>query len=366
MIDRELLKELAGMEDRVPSFLSVYINFSKEYERYLERRKHECIKALHDHKELRNQFVKNIEMVERHLEKNEEEYIGRCAAIFSSRKHGFFRTYVTPKVTENVLIVDTSPYIKPLAELVQDWEPFLILLLDHHHARMLVVSYGEITDEMELTKDIMNKHKKGGWSQMRFQRLRQGAIDHFFKDVKEHLEAILKKDGVKRIIIAGPGGAKKQFENYMPKHLHEEIVGIMDADMHISDGELVKEGIHVFFENEMREENQMVRKFRAEILRSGLVTYGVNDTFKAVTQGRGELLLMLEDSNYPGWKCGKCGAFGVGSASECTQCRKENPYLQDIMEEIVEASELMDTKIEFVRENEFLESIGGVGLFLRY
>jgi len=46
--------------------------------------------------------------------------------------------------------------------------------------------------EKDISKTIMGKHKKGGWSQARFQRIRKGAISQFISGAVEDAEKFLR------------------------------------------------------------------------------------------------------------------------------------------------------------------------------
>ena len=200
---------------------------------------------------------------------------------------------------------------------------------------------------------------------MRFQRLRKGAIDHFFKEVVDYLVGFLEKENVRRIVIAGPGGAKKEFQDYLPEQMKSKVIGLIDQDFDVSDGKLLKDSLESFFAKESQEENEMVDNIRAEILKGGLVAYGVDDTLSAVIEGRAELLLINMGKKSKGWKCEVCNIFRSGSMETCYKCGKE-VFSVDVIEEMVEAAEGMGTTLEFIKDNDFLEELGGVAAFLRY
>ena len=79
------------------------------------------------------------------------------------------------------------------------------MLLNTNHAKIFSFACGEINTEEDLSADIMNKHKKGGMSQARFQRLRKGSIHAFLTEVIEALQNIAQDN----IILAGPGRDEK-------------------------------------------------------------------------------------------------------------------------------------------------------------
>jgi peptide chain release factor subunit 1 len=360
------LRELSEVSDTKPSFVSVYLNAKvNEPEKFLSRREKECLDALKKEKELRQIFQENMEQIRDFLEHGKRSEKAKSFAIFSSSPLNFFEGYLLTIEVENQLIVDTSPYIRPLALLEEEWESFAIVLLDHSNAKLYLISSAVISDTKRMHKDIMNKHKKGGCSQMRFQRLRKGAIDQFFKEVAEKLESLLEKEKVRRIILAGPGNAKKEIEDYLPEHLKAKVIAIIDEDIDVPEGQLLSDSLHDFFKKEREEENEMVQDLKAEILKDGLVVYGIDETLRAVTEGRAELLLISMGKKAKGWKCEICNLFRSGALETCYNCGKE-VFTVDVIEEMVEAAENMGTTLEFIKDNEFLDELGGVAAFLRY
>jgi peptide chain release factor subunit 1 len=360
------LRKLSEISDTKPSFVTAYLKAkSEDHERFLKKRESECLGALRDEKELKGIFNDNMMRIKEFLSSGKKDHGTKSFVIFSSSPQDFFQGFELPIDIENKLIVDTSPYIMPLAMLKEEWESFAIVLMDHSNARLYLMSSAVVTDTKKMHKDIMNKHKKGGFSQMRFQRLRKGAIDHFFKEVVDYLEEFLKKENVRRIVLAGPGSAKKEFHNYLPDHLQKRVIELVDEDFDVPEGKLISDSLESFFAKESQEENEMVDNLRAEILKGGLVAYGIDDTLSAVIEGRAELLLISMGKKSKGWKCEMCNIFRSGSMETCYKCGKE-VFSVDVIEEMVEAAEGMGTTLEFIKDNDFLNQLGGVAAFLRY
>ena len=360
------MRKLSEVSDTKPTFVSVYLKAKpEEAEKFLNKREREIQKALKEEKELKQIFQQNMQDIKEFLKAGSKSKEAKALAIFSSSPMNFFESYFLPVEVDNQLIVDTSPYIRPLAVLQEEWESFAIVLLDHSHAKLFLISSATVSDTKKMHKDIMNKHKKGGWSQMRFQRLRKGAIDQFFKEVANYLEGFIEREKARRIILVGPGNAKKEFEDYLSPGLKNKVIATIDQEFNVSEDILISDSLQSFFEKESQEENQMVENLRAEILKGGLVAYGIDDTLSAVIAGRAELLLINMGKKAKGWKCEICNLFRSGSSETCYNCGKE-VYTVDVIEEMVEAAESMGTTLEFVKDNEFLDELGGVAAFLRY
>lgn len=361
---KEELRELSEVFDTKPTFLSIYLNFENNLDtKFLERRERECSKILRNDRELKEAFEKNLKKIKEYLDRT---YIHeKGVAIFSSQVNNFFKAYQIPIKLENLFVVDTSPYIRPLALYLEEYENFCIILIDHSNAKMFLVTASKVTDKKEIHKDIFHHHKKGGWSQMRYQRIRDGKILHFFKEVVEDITKMLENENVRRIIIAGPKVAKKEFLKYLPKELNEKIIGFFETDIDTPENELLKEAFSIFFDKEREEEKEMVDKLRNEVLKDGLATYGVNETLKALEQGKAEKILVNMGTKVRGWKCERCRVVEKGDAKTCKYCNLD-VYTVDVIEEIVEEAQKMDCEMEFIKPNDVLEELGGIGAFLRY
>jgi peptide chain release factor subunit 1 len=74
----------------------------------------------------------------------------------------------------------------------------------------------------------MNKHKKGGWSQMRYNRLRRGAIKSFLTQLIDDLQSHEDLPRMRGLVVAGPGEAKHQFVEMLPSALKDKVLGTAD------------------------------------------------------------------------------------------------------------------------------------------
>jgi peptide chain release factor subunit 1 len=211
----------------------------------------------------------------------------------------------------------------------------------------------------------MNKHKKGGWSQARFARLRKGAIDRFMKEVAEDVEAQFTKDHVQKVVIAGPGNAKTQFQDYLSQQVREKIVDLIEMEFDEPEGTLISRATEIVIQDEKDKDEEHVTEWREEILKNGLAVYGEKETKVAVLNGQVELLLVNKTHKKAGWKCEHCQFTDLGSRDECPYCGGVANDV-DFIEEIVESAIQQDTKIDFIDDNPTLNELGGVGGLLRY
>jgi peptide chain release factor subunit 1 len=350
----EFIRELSEIYDIDSNdvYLSVYLN-KEVNQKFIDRRIKACESILQGD-ELKN-FTNSMKDIEDIIKKNKGENI----AIFTSHKHNFLK-YITLNVQiENLLIVDSSPYLRPLARIQDEWESFTLLLVNSNYAKIFSLSMGQVDDTKKLSADIMNKHKKGGFSQARFNRLRKGAIHEFLSEVIEALQ----QRADERIIIAGPGQAKLQLKSMLPKNLEDHLVEIIDVNID-DEKALLKESIHLISEKEKQKSSEVVKQLKQEILKNGLAVYGIEETLDAVKNGQVELLIIEKDCKIPGWICENCQLVKQGISDTCPYCGKKTSEV-DVIEEILEFAERTDAEIEFTDDEEIAD-LGHIGAILRF
>ena len=351
---QKIIRELSEIydENSQDTYVSVYLNKNRD-KAFLEKRVNIC-NSLLDGVEQKN-FIETINDINEFLKRNTWNNL----AIFASHKHEFFTSIPLHIAVNNSLIVDSSPYIRPLARIRDELESFTLVLLNSNHAKIFSVSLGKPEEEKHLSSDIMNKHKKGGWSQARFQRLRKGAIQDFYSEVIETLGTIADE----RIVLAGPGPAKIHFNDMLPKHLQQRVIDIIDIDID-DEQKLLKESMHLIIEREEMISRKAVQHLKEEILKDGLAVYGLDDTLHAVKNGQVELLIVEKDYKLKGCLCEHCQLLKAGPIKDCPVCG--GPVTEaDVIEEIIEFAERTDAKIEFTDDTE-ISKFGHVGGILRY
>lgn len=350
----EFIKELSEIYDPESNDTYISLYFNKDTDRkFIDRRIKACRSVLKG--ELLKNFNNTIKDVEDTFAKN----ISGNIAIFASRKHNFLRYISLPVKVENSLIVDSSPYIRPLARIQDEWDSFTLLIVSSNYAKIFSVSMGNIADTKKLSADIMNKHKKGGCSQARFNRIRKGAINAFLSDVIEALH----ERADKRIIIAGPGTTKNHFMGMLSKELKDKVVDVIDISID-DEKKLMKESINLISEREQRKSREAVQRLKEEILRDGLTAYGFEETLNAVKNGQVELLIIEKSYKLRGWICENCQVIGEGIKKSCPYCSKKTSEV-DVLEEILEFAKRTDAEIEFTDDEE-IANLGHVGAILRF
>ncbi|MCK4717583.1 MAG: hypothetical protein KAT70_02850, partial [Thermoplasmata archaeon] len=331
----DALEYLVGSHSESPTFLTVVKGTRTG--RVMAKRPKDISHTLKGKEEAKI-FLENLEVAEKYIEERE----GEALALFVSVPHDLFVVVDLPREWEGErMVVDTSPYIRDLAESSDDWETYLLVVVDETSACIELVEMGRSLGQKCTSADIFHRHKKGGMSQRRYQRLREGAVDHYLKRVAEDVEEAAGESGVNRIILAGPGGGEKELQERLPKHIQDKVVAMVDLDP--KQGGAVSSSLEAYFTEERSEEESLAAELRSAVMREEAV-YGAGDVASAVYGGRARLLLVLHGCTRSGWRCEGCGMIGDGTTKDCPLCGHGTVSV-DLVEETVEEAVKNDTRV---------------------
>jgi peptide chain release factor subunit 1 len=364
------IRALSEIYDERDVYLSLYLPTAskqdlRDNELFILSRTKEIAKALD--RELKGEFEKTLENISPYMAS--DPFPGeRGRIIYASSMIGMLHVYrlpITP--TQRKMVLDTSPYILPLSKLRDDHLEYGMLVMDSQSARFIVISSDQCTIVNESNIDLMNKHKKGGMSQARFNRLRMGAIHQFIMDVLGDMERFGHLDELRGLVIAGPGEAKKMLLSELPNSIKDKVMGVLDIDVDTNCSELVALGNELASKDETMRGIEALKDLRSAIMRGDPSAYGTIELIDALAEGRVDRLIVLKDVSIPGWICERCQRISpeVGPPKECPACGGPTSKV-NVVEELVELAHRTRSEMEFVKVSPFLSSLGGIGAVLRY
>ena len=136
-----------------------------------------------------------FQRVERWLDEEFSEE-NRGVAIYMDLGGDWFEAIQFPVTVQNRLVVGQNPAVGPLAQVIESYHHYGVVLLDREHVRILSVYLGTLLDEIEVRgKPYPTPHdvQAGGYSQTRFQRRKLEEMRHFFKEFAKEVEEFVKR-----------------------------------------------------------------------------------------------------------------------------------------------------------------------------
>jgi peptide chain release factor subunit 1 len=288
--------------------------------------------------------------------------------------------------------------LEPLKEMLEEKNVFGLLVLDRREAYWGFLRGNRIEAIGGATSTVPGKQRKGGQSSVRFQRLREIAINEFYTKIGERASAIFlaEKEFFERfrgVLIGGPSPTKEEFEagQYLHHEIQKRIIGLFDVAYTNESGlaELVDAAKDALKGMEVVKEKEVMNRFLKELVKdNGLSSYGEESVRKNLELGAVDILILssrLRKSRVT-ITCQNCGhseertiALEPGKTVEdilahtCSICTA--PLVVDsevdIVEELTRQADLTSTRVEIISDD-FEEgailynAFGGIAAILRY
>ncbi len=283
---------------------------------------------------------------------------------------------------------DSTFYLDPLKDMLVEKKVYGLIVLDRREAAIGILRGKRIEPLAYATSNVPGKHRQGGQSSVRFERLREIAIHEFYKRVGEKAsEALLTyKDDLVGILIGGPSPTKEEFYegNYLHHELQKKVIGLFDVSYTDESGlyELVEKASDALQELDIMREKRIMNRFLKEVVNDGSAAYGEDEVRRYLEMGAVDTLLISEDLRYERvkFKCPVCGKVEELTLKENSDkdvvCEKDNVKMEeierkDVILELAELAEQSGAKVEFIstdsEEGAMLKNaFGGIGAILRF
>ena len=287
---------------------------------------------------------------------------------------------------------DSKFELTQLEDMLVDKKSYGLFVIDRAEAAYGIASGKRIHVQEHLVSNIMGKHRQGGQSAQRFERLIEEAAHNFFKRATEHAcdYWLPLLDNIQAVIIGGPGATK----DFVVKneYFHHEIAKkiaktTFDVGYSNESGvrELVDNAGTLMGEIELDAERQLMNRFLEELIKTQpKATYGEMMIKKSLDMGAVDTLLVSEGmrKNSVTLQCKKCSNQWTASLSkteDLPDCRKCEASGDSIIE--LESISLIDeltilaskgkSSISFISIDteegaQLLHGFGGLAAILRY
>ncbi len=369
---RKELNELLALEDQKALFLSVYLNTSVNAEGQRNfpvflRKKISLLAKLQEHgrENSAREFRQNVQLVEAYL-RDDLMSDTRGVVIFCSVARDYFKALQLSVPVPNKFSVSTSPNLGILIELAEDNQHYCLAILDQHSGKILSFYLFDLHGEAELVDDtVPGRTKVGGWSQMRYQRHRRALIDHFMKEFAVNLEDYVRREGPDSIILLGTDSNLARFQRHLTADVRDRIVLTRSVPAHADDQELISQVSEYIKEAKSAAQKKAVDQLYDRLCQDHLAVVGLDDTLFNLQMGKLERLFISPQLKSSGFRCTNCQFIFSSSVDTCLYCQGsvEPIELRNRIEKLAEHHEV---PIDVVQTRSFLDSLEGVGGFLRY
>lgn len=307
---------------------------------------------------------------------HEYDWSGRAVAAFSCAAQDFFRAYPLAVPMRNLVHVSDRPSVKPLADLLDNYGGYGVVLVDKQGARVFSFHLGELREQEGVLGTAVKRVKRGGASSYPGRRGGvAGRKDHVDEVIDRNMkEAVgfavrfFEENHVRRVLIGGTDENVHLFQNLLPKAWQSLVMGNFSMPMTASHIEVRDRALQIGMEAAQQSEAQLVDSLLTGAAKqSGAVT-GLADTLDAVNRGRVKTLVFIEGLRREGYVCASCGAlFATRRDEVCPLCgRGKLERTLDGIDLAVNAVMRRGGEVNVVRSSQAFEQAEGIGALLRY
>ena len=188
-----------------------------------------------------------------------------------------------------------------LRDMLEAKEVYGLVVMDRRDANIALLKGKTIIPLVKTHSEVPGKFKAGGQSAMRFARQIEGAAKDHYKKVAEYMkETFLKMEGLKGIIVGGPGQTKYDLVegDFITNEVKKKIIAIKDLSYTGEFGleELLEKSQDVLAQEDVTEEKKIVGKFLEMLAtKQNMVSYGEADVMNKLKMGVVDTLLLSED-----------------------------------------------------------------------
>jgi peptide chain release factor subunit 1 len=287
--------------------------------------------------------------------------------IFACWALDLVERHLLPVAPRDVLWIDSSPYLRPLAELQDEYVPFVVVAADNRSARIWQVASARVRNEERVRGDVKNRVKKGGWSQKRYQRRRDNELLHYGKEIATALERLHQEKPFERLVLLGTQEILREIKEALPAVLAATVVGERGIDLKSDGDEQIDAAFELYFEQEREDEAGLWDRIRAEVCKDGgLAAMGPGEVLAAAQAGRVDTMIVRRDAKIAGVRCRDCELLAVAKPQQCPACKSNSVFAVDLVNELVQLLATTSARAEFTDPLPGLDEAGGVAALLRW
>ncbi len=228
------------------------------------------------------------------------------AAFFTADSQ---QTYELP-VPVNAEWAFGKPLITPLLWAMDEYEPYLIVMVDQEKAELITAYLGSTTVEDKLESDLQaydfgqktlmpsasavagGHELTTGSNREAFQNMINEHIARFYREVVDHVESLQQHHPRMRIVIGGAEQSVHALRDLLPERLTDRIVAVTSIPMRLDEREIFDQVLPLALNYERDQELDLVLQVIDFAKAGGRGALGAKAVDEALTMQRVETLLL--------------------------------------------------------------------------
>ncbi len=291
-------------------------------------------------------------------------------AVFACEGIGLFELVALPVVHRSRLGIDTTPLVRELASVEDEFGRLLTAVVDRTSARFFEVTAFD-TRELPGLRSASTRGSRfrgdqngPGWGEHTYNnRIREEKQRHF-EAVARQLFTLDRGHPAHGIVLAGTGTEAAAVQPFLHSYLTERLMGSVKLSPKDVTTATVHQATLAVREAYERATERHVVEEAVERLGEGWAVNGVADTLKALGRGQVRALLVHGDASMPGVRFADTGALGL----EARDGRGQGTAIPvlDVVDDAIEEALRQHVDVNVVYEPDACAQIDGLSALLRF
>jgi peptide chain release factor subunit 1 len=240
---------------------------------------------------------------------------------------------------------DRELFLQPLANLLDQFDRYGVVLVDHDRLRLFTVFLDQI-EEVSPEDPATNAH---------------------LRRVAKELNRFVQNTQVHYLVLAGSSEITSGLRRRLPKRLKHLVIGAVDLPVDAATRDVLSAIRPLQEDFERSTEVETVKQVLRGVSRNEKTVAGLGQTLKALNSNRVWELVYSEGLSSPGFECAKCAALFSAKRKSCVYCGGAIHPVADVVEKAVDHALRSGARIEVVTGEACasLDTVGGIGAFLK-
>jgi peptide subunit release factor 1 (eRF1) len=293
---------------------------------------------------------------------------GGAVVWFSCSGAGFFAEITLPRKVRDQMIVDRTPWVRPLLAVLDEYHRSCVVVIDKREATLWELYQNEIRRIEDVRDRTLRRTAYGGWAGLKEYHVRNKAdtlVKGHFRRTATLLDELFRSDGYELLIIGGHEEEVPPFQAFLPKYLRPRLAGTFPIDTSAADQAEIRSKAQVIVDGYEREdERRQVAEVLEKAATGGFAALGAEDCLWAGSVAAVRHLLIQNGVQMAGVVCDESGWLSL-TGQTCPLCGHPTRSTPDVLDELAETVIDEGGSVEHVKADTDLRK-HGVAAFLRF
>ncbi|GAA1270112.1 hypothetical protein GCM10009609_36490 [Pseudonocardia aurantiaca] len=262
----------------------------------------------------------------------------QAVAFFSCSGRGLFEVVELPRPVRDRLVVDATPWVRPLVAVLDEYHRCRVVVVDRAHARFWDLYQDEMVERGKLRDRALRKPDYAyGMREVATRNKAELLAKRHYRAVAQRLAEDLRRREFDIVAVGGHEHEIPELLDHLPREVRDRVAGTFQVHPREEDlGTIRDRAQEVVDRYERTEEERLVAEALEKHAAGGLAAVGLDDCLWAGATAAVELLLVHDEVMRPGVVCADDGWMAT-AGDRCPICGNPLRRTPDVIDELVQA-----------------------------